>query len=111
MRCPSCSSEIPDRSRYCSACGSLVDSGNDATLIDEKLGNEGETIAPATPRRTPSHPASPPHRSSRISSTSAALLSSSAAIGGGRFAAAQIIADRYLLVALAGPCGIGPVFR
>src|SRR5260370_21442789 len=95
MRGPPCSSEIPARSGYCSACGSLVDSGNDATLIDEKLGNEGETIAPATPRRTPSHPASPPHRSSRISSSSAALLSSSDAIGGGRFAPGQIISDTY----------------
>jgi len=111
MRCPSCSSEIPDPSRYCSACGSLVDSGNDATLIDEKLGDEGETIAPATPRRTPSHPAPPRHSSSRISSSSAALLSSSDAIGGGRFAPGQIIADRYRVVALAGRGGMGEVYR
>jgi Protein kinase domain len=111
MRCPSCSSEIPDRSRYCSACGRLVDSSNDATLIDDKLGNEGETIAPATPRRTPSHPAPPPHRSSRSSLGSAALLSSSDAIGGGRFTPGQIIADRYRVVALAGRGGMGEVYR
>src|SRR5258708_28178350 len=106
MRCPSCSSEIPDRSRYCSACGSLVDSSNDPTLIDDKLGNEGETIAPATPRRTPSHPASPPHRSSRISSSSAALLSSSDAIGGGRFTPGQIIPDRFPVSSLARHGGL-----
>src|ERR1700726_3105850 len=110
MRCPSCSSEIPSPSRYCSACGSLVDSSNDATLIDDKLGNEGETFAPAAPRRTPSHPAPPPHRASR-SSSSASFLSSSAAIGGGRFTPGQIIADRYRVVALAGRGGMGEVYR
>src|SRR5712664_451611 len=111
MRCPSCSSEIPDPSRYCSACGSLVDSGNDATLIDDKVANEGETIAPATPRRTPSHPPPPRHSSSRISSSSAALLSSSDAVSGGRFTPGQIIADRYRVVALAGRGGMGEVYR
>src|SRR5712664_2773155 len=111
MRCPSCSSEIPDPSRYCSACGSLVDSGNDATLIDDKVANEGETIAPATPRRTPSHPPPPRHSSSRISSSSAALLSSSDAVSGGRVTPGQIIADRYRVVALAGRGGMGEVYR
>jgi serine/threonine protein kinase len=105
MRCPSCATEVPDASRYCSACGGLIDSSNDATLIDENQGDEGETLAPATPRRPPSH------RSSRISSISAGLLSSSDAIGGGRFAPGQIISDRYRVVALAGRGGMGEVYR
>jgi serine/threonine-protein kinase len=110
MRCPSCSSEIPDAGRYCSVCGAQVDSSNDATLIDENLGSDGETLAPATPRRTPAH-VPPSQRSSRTSSSSANPVSSSDAIGGGRFAPGQIIADRYRVVALAGRGGMGEVYR
>lgn len=109
MRCPSCSSEIPDASRFCSSCGSLIDS-NDATLVDPSLANEGETIAPPTPRR-PSAPRAPSsHRSSRNPSSSF-LLSSSDSIGGGRFTPGQIIAERYRVVALAGRGGMGEVYR
>src|SRR6266478_6044891 len=111
MRCPSCSSEIPDASRFCAACGTPVDSSSEVTLVDDKLGSEGETIAPATPRRSLSHPASPPHRSSRTPSSSAGSLSSSNAIGGGRFAPGQVIADRYRVLALAGRGGMGEVYR
>src|SRR6202030_219040 len=111
MRCPSCSSEIADASRYCSGCGRLVDSSNETTLAGDKMGIEGETIAPATPRRAPSHPSTPQHRSSRMSSSSAASLSSSNAIGGGRFTPGQIIAERYRVVALAGRGGMGEVYR
>ena len=95
MRCVSCSSEISDASRYCPACGRFVDSSNEATLVDDQPGSNGETIAPTTPGRTPSHPPSPVHRSSRTPSRSASLLSSSDALGGGRFTPGQIIADRY----------------
>ena len=112
MRCVSCSSEVPDASQYCPTCGSRVDSSNQATLIgDNLLGGEGETIAPATPRRTSSQPMSPSHRSSRISSSSTAFLSSSHAIGGGRFTPGEIIAERYRVVALAGRGGMGEVYR
>jgi serine/threonine-protein kinase len=89
----------------------LVDSSNETTLVGDKLGIEGETIAPPTPRRTPSHSPTPPHRSSRPSSSSSALLSSSDSIGGGRFTPGQIIADRYRVVALAGRGGMGEVYR
>ena len=109
MRCPSCSSEIPDASRFCSSCGSLIDS-NDTTLVDRSLANEGETIAPPTPRR-PSAPHAPSsHRSSRNPSSTSSL-SSSDSIGGGRFTPGQIIADRYRVVALAGRGGMGEVYR
>ena len=111
MRCPTCSSEISDGSQYCSVCGGTVDSSNDATLIAGKLGDDGETLAPAAPRRVPSHAPPPQHRSSRTPSNSASFLSSSDAIGGGRFAPGQIIADRYRVVALAGRGGMGEVYR
>src|SRR5712691_402601 len=111
MFCPSCGVEISSTGRFCSSCGARVDFDGGATFVDEQTGGEGETIAPATPRRTPSHPASPPHRSSRSPSSSAGFLSSSDAIGGGRFAPGQIIADRYRVVALAGRGGMGEVYR
>jgi hypothetical protein len=111
MRCPSCATEVSDASRYCSACGNLVEFNNDATLVGDSSSNEGETFAPATPRSVPSHAALPPHRSSRAPSSSAAFISSSDAIGGGRFAPGQIIADRYRVVALAGRGGMGEVYR
>jgi protein kinase-like protein len=111
MRCPSCSSEIPDASRYCSACGRVVDSSNETTLVGDNLGIEGETIAPTPPRRAPWHPSTTQQRSSRNPSSSASLLSSSDAVGGGRFTPGQIIADRYRVVALAGRGGMGEVYR
>src|SRR5713226_5263507 len=111
MFCPSCRVEISSTGRFCSSCGARVDFDSGATFVDEQTGGEGETIAPATPRRTPSHPASPPHRSSRSPSSSAGFLSSSDAIGGGRFTPGQIIADRYRVVALAGRGGMGEVYR
>ena len=112
MRCISCSSEVPGASRYCPSCGNPVDSGSEATLVDNNLlGAEGETIAPpSTPRRTPLRAVAPSDRSSR-SSSSAVFLSSSDAIGGGRFTPGQIIVDRYRVVALAGRGGMGEVYR
>jgi len=110
MRCPWCSAEISDTSRYCSGCGRVVDSGNQSTLVGDKRGTEGGTIAPAPARRAPSDPSTPP-RSSRSPSSSAGSLSSSDAIGGGRFTPGQIIADRYRVVALAGRGGMGEVYR
>src|SRR5260370_8720450 len=111
MFCPSCRVEISSTGRFCSSCGARVDFDSGATFVDEQTGGEGETIAPATPRRTPSHPATPPHRSSRSPSSSAGFLSSSDAIGGGRFPPGQIIADRYRVVALAGRRGLGGGYR
>ncbi len=103
--------EISSTGRFCSSCGARVDFDGGATFGDEQTGGEGETIAPATPRRTPSHPGSAPHSSSRSPSSSAGFLSSSDAIGGGRFTPGQIIADRYRVVALAGRGGMGEVYR
>ena len=111
MFCPSCGVEISSTGRFCSSCGARVDFDGGATFGDEQTGGEGETIAPATPRRTPSHPGSAAHRSSRSPSSSAGFLSSSDAIGGGRFTPGQIISDRYRVVALAGRGGMGEVYR
>ncbi len=91
-------------SRFCSTCGAPIDLNRSATFVDNQPAGEGETIAPPTPRRTPSHPPTPPHRSSRTPS-------SSDSIDGGRFTSGQIIAGRYRVVALAGRGGMGEVYR
>jgi serine/threonine-protein kinase len=107
MFCPGCGTETPSTARYCCSCGAALDSTT-ATL-DEKLGLEGETIAPPTPPRASHAPVSPP-RSSRPSSSARGSPSSSDALGG-RFTPGQIIADRYRIVALAGRGGMGEVYR
>src|SRR6266446_1716923 len=104
MFCTSCSAEISSMSRFCSTCGAPIDLNRSATFVDNQPAGEGETIAPPTPRRTPSHPPTPPHRSSRTPS-------SSDSIDGGRFTSGQIIAGRYRVVALAGRGGMGEVYR
>jgi len=112
MRCPACGSESPASARFCSSCGGLLESANDATLAgDESAALAEETLASDTPLRTPHRSPAAPSGSSRPPSASRAVLSSSGAIGGGRFGAGQIIADRYRIVALAGRGGMGDVYR
>jgi len=111
MYCSSCRAEISSTARFCSICGAAIDFNSSATFVDDQSAGEGETIAPPSPRRAPSHPSTPSHRSSRPPSSSSAHLSSSDSIGGGRFTPGQIIAERYRVVALAGRGGMGEVYR
>src|SRR5262249_9005144 len=83
----------------------------DATLLGDEPAGSFETLAPnaVTPRKTPSHPSGSlrTHKSSSGGST----ISSSVPVGGGRFAPGQILAERYRVVALLCPRGMGEVDR
>jgi hypothetical protein len=84
------------------------------TLTGQAANMEGATMAPQTgpaipaPRKIP--PATPSHRSPKSPSNSGTITSSDP-ISGGRFAAGQILAERYRIVALAGKGGMGEVYR
>jgi protein kinase-like protein/zinc ribbon protein len=107
MFCPSCGTQVSVSARFCAKCGKPLDSNPEATLLSDEPSMEGQTIAPETPRTSPSQSAKPPCSSP----SSLGVLSSSSALGGARFSAGQVIADRYRIVALAGRGGMGEVYR
>jgi len=88
MFCSSCGAKVSPSGKFCSSCGQPLDSKDEATLALH-LHNVGSGAHPS------------------ISSP----VTGSDPIGGGRFAAGQIIGDRYRVVALAGRGGMGEVYR
>src|SRR5271168_4602000 len=122
MFCTSCGAQASSNARFCPACGTAVGSASgeagrgtaaldaNATLSGDNPGIEGATIAPQTPppRKIPS--SSQPQRPAKSGHVGTGLTSSDP-ISGGRFAAGQILAERYRIVALAGRGGMGEVYR
>lgn len=88
MFCSSCGARVSPSGKFCSSCGQPLDSNDEATLALH-LHNVGSPAPPS------------------ISSP----LTGSDPFGGGRFAAGQMIAARYRVVALAGRGGMGEVYR
>ena len=110
MYCSSCGAQVSPHGRFCSTCGSELDSNAEVTLDSNEISSDAETIVvPSSSRRPPSLPATP--RSPRTPSGSSASVISSDPIAGGRFVSGQMIAGRYRIVSMVGRGGMGEVYR
>ena len=93
MRCPSCSNEVPEASRFCPACGAPTGS-----LSQLPTGLATPSVAAAALRRGASD--SPVGR-----------IASSPSLDGGGFSPGTILGERYRIIGLVGRGGMGEVYR
>jgi hypothetical protein len=89
VRCTSCTTELPENSRFCLTCGANITASNP---------NEAATVAMSDLPMTPT-------------SGTRARSSASAALEQERFPPGTLIANRYRIVAQLGRGGMGEVFR
>jgi serine/threonine-protein kinase len=93
MRCPTCSAELPEASRFCPACGAPTSS-----FSQLPTGLATPSVAEAALRRGASD--SPVGR-----------IASSPSLDGGGFSPGTILGERYRIIGLVGRGGMGEVYR
>src|SRR5882672_7751183 len=110
IACPSCSSEIPETSRFCLTCGNAV-----ASPAAPGTARGSPAPGPPSERMTPAEIAEaetllkPPMRDPTPTSTRGSRPLSASSVDHGRFTPGEIVADRYRIIEQIGKGGMGEV--